>query len=190
MARSSSILSFVARESSLTFTDEGTQTTKTETAPKRFTYYLGPDEACRTASERLALLAHHQTEVSLAHVIEAFSVEKLNKEFFDAYRNHYRLFCDHLLAGEAPVRVFGLVLDGLEGKARDRALKPVRDFVKKLLGRIVSSTSCKKKPGSAAPLRFPPGAEEIRVFSSLCSRQPPPRSISTPVVSPRFSSIP
>ena len=145
-------LSFVARESSLTFTDEGTQTTKTETAPKRFTYYLGPDEACRTASERLAFLATHQQAVSLVHVIDAFSVEKLNKEFFDAYRNHYRCFCDHLLASDAPVRVFGLVLDNLEGKTRDWALKPVRDFVKKLLGRIVFLHFLQKKAWLGCPV--------------------------------------
>ena len=78
-------LSFVARESSLTFTDEGTQTTKTETAPKRFTYYLGPDEACTTAAQRFELLLRLGAAASLPDLIDAFSVEKLNKEFFNDF---------------------------------------------------------------------------------------------------------
>ncbi len=78
-------LSFVARESSLTFTGEGTQTTKTETAPKRFTYYLGPDEACTTAAQRFELLLRLGAAASLPDLIDAFSVEKLNKEFFNDF---------------------------------------------------------------------------------------------------------
>lgn len=75
-------LSFVARESALVFTEEGTQTQRTETAQKRFTYYIGPDEACTTAAQRFDQLAKLGTSAELPHLIEAFSVEKLNDEFF------------------------------------------------------------------------------------------------------------
>ncbi len=133
---------FISREVQL---EEQGQLIRTETAPRRFTYLLGPGESCRTAKERFSLLAARRPATNLTHVLEAFSVEKLNKEFFDTYRDHYRAFCDHLLAGDAPSTVFGLTLDGLEGKVRDRALKPVRDFVKKLLGRLVFLHFLQKK---------------------------------------------
>ncbi len=74
--------SFVARESSLVFTDEGAQTERVETAPKRFTYYLGPSEACTTAAQRFAQLTNRGAAAELSDLIDAFSVEKLNEEFF------------------------------------------------------------------------------------------------------------
>jgi hypothetical protein len=73
---------FAAREA--VFDPEG-NLTKRETAPRRFTYILGPNEACRTAAERFSQLAAKAHGVELKDVIDAFSVEKLNKEFFAAF---------------------------------------------------------------------------------------------------------
>lgn len=56
-----------------------------ETAPRRFTYLLGPRESCRTAAERFSILSAKAHGAAIADVIEAFSVEKLNKEFFTDY---------------------------------------------------------------------------------------------------------
>jgi hypothetical protein len=77
---------FAARES--VFEAEG-NFTKRETAPRRYTYVLGPNEACRTAAERFSHLAAKAHGVELNDVIDAFSVEKLNKEFFSSF---YRAF--------------------------------------------------------------------------------------------------
>ena len=73
---------FAARES--VFDAEG-NFTKRETAPRRYTYVLGPNESCRTAAERFSHLADKAHGVELGDVIDAFSVEKLNKEFFSAF---------------------------------------------------------------------------------------------------------
>lgn len=116
-----------------------------ETATRRFTYVLGPGETRRTAGDRLAVLAAKEGAATLEDVIAAFDVEPVSKEFFARYKEHYAAFCRHLLEGDATARVFGLALDGLEGKALDRALKPVRDFVKKLLGRLVFLHFLQKK---------------------------------------------
>ena len=70
---------FAARQS--VFDAEGS-VAKRETAPRRFTYVLGPNETCRTAAERFAQLSAKAHDSDLTDVIEAFSVEKLNKEFF------------------------------------------------------------------------------------------------------------
>jgi len=63
------------------FDDEG-NLVRHETAPRRYTYVLGPNESCRTAAERFLHLSEKGLSASMQDVIEAFSVEKLNKEFF------------------------------------------------------------------------------------------------------------
>lgn len=63
------------------FDDEG-NFVRRETAPRRYTYVLGPNESCRTAAERFLHLSEKGLSASMQDVIEAFSVEKLNKEFF------------------------------------------------------------------------------------------------------------
>ena len=70
---------FAASES--VFDDAG-NVTRIETAPRRYTYILGPGEACRTPAERFAQLAAKGAGAGLSDVIDAFSVDKLNKEFF------------------------------------------------------------------------------------------------------------
>jgi hypothetical protein len=58
---------FAAKESA--FTDDGTLATK-ETAPRRYTYVLGPNEPCRTPAERFAVLATKAQDATLDDVIE------------------------------------------------------------------------------------------------------------------------
>ncbi|MCX6969105.1 MAG: Eco57I restriction-modification methylase domain-containing protein [Verrucomicrobia bacterium] len=72
-------LTFAARES--VFTPDLQLATR-ETATRRFTYVLGEGERRRTAAQRLSILADRRPELTLADVIDAFSVEKLNREFF------------------------------------------------------------------------------------------------------------
>jgi TaqI-like C-terminal specificity domain/Eco57I restriction-modification methylase len=122
-----------------------------QTATRRYTYVLGPGETRRTAALRLAALSEKRDAATLKDVTDAFSVEKINREFFDTYKAHYQKFCDHLLAGDVPVKVFKLPLRGLSDEARDHALKPVRDFVKKLLGRLVFLHFLQKKGWLGCP---------------------------------------
>lgn len=122
-----------------------------ETATRRFTYVLGHGHECHTASHRLSALAAKGATATLDDVVAAFNVEPVSNEFFARYKEHYTAFCAHLLASDAPARVFRIALDGLDDKARDRALKPVRDFVKKLLGRIVFLHFLQKKGWLGCP---------------------------------------
>ncbi len=69
-------LTYAAKESKL---DEDLKIQTEQTAPRRYTYVLGPDESCRTAAERFAGLP---AATGIADLTDAFSVEKLNKEFF------------------------------------------------------------------------------------------------------------
>ena len=79
-------LSFVAktkvRDAQGTVTDQ-------ETAPKRFTYLLGAGQKVNTPAQRLSAL---QKPVTLQALFDAFSVEVLNREFYENVAAHfYRL---------------------------------------------------------------------------------------------------
>jgi adenine-specific DNA-methyltransferase len=57
------------------------------THPKRFTYVLGANETVRTAISQFESLI--EKKVDLKNLIDAFSVEKLNREFFTIYKSQY-----------------------------------------------------------------------------------------------------
>jgi adenine-specific DNA-methyltransferase len=108
---------FAAKESA--FGNDGTLATK-ETAPRRYTYVLGPNEPCRTAAERFLHLSEKGLIATLDDVIEAFSVEKLNKEFFADFcrafdrvskdiRNHHPKWSDVEVEREAQTLLDRLV---------------------------------------------------------------------------------
>lgn len=133
---------FVCRETSID--DDGNIET-TETNPKRFTYILGPGETRRTAAQRFQELAARRDHAGIKEIVEAFSVERLNKEFFQLYKEHYQAFVDHLIEDtDAPLKVFG-VSSSPGSDEYEIACKPVRDWVKKLLGRIVFIHFIQKK---------------------------------------------
>lgn len=131
--------------------DADGQVLKKETAPRRFTFVLGPGEACTTASQRFLKLSEKGRQATLDDVIDAFSVERLNKEFFTRYKEHYQRFVAHLLADDRPKKIFGISLQAVDETQRDHSLKPVRDFAKKLLGRLVFLHFLQKKGWLGCP---------------------------------------
>lgn len=118
-------LTFVSKTTALN--EMGEFKTK-ETAPKRFTFLLGSNEPCTTAAIRLYELINKEN-VLLSDVTDAFSVERLNKDFFKGYKERYKKFCDYLT-----------------GNAKDN-----RDYVKKLLGRLVFLQFLQKKGWMGVP---------------------------------------
>jgi len=133
---------FVCKETTF---DEAGQIATTETNARKFTYILGPGETRRTAAQRFQELASHRAHAGINEIVEAFSVERLNKEFFQLYKGHYQSFVDHLIQDtDAPSKIFG-VLSYAGSDGYDAACKPVRDWVKKLLGRIVFIHFIQKK---------------------------------------------
>lgn len=121
-------LTFIAKQTS--FNEDG-ELIKTETAPKRYTFLLGENEPCRTAAERLFELISKKkpSSIKLADVIDAFSVERLNKEFFAGYKAQYNKFLKQL-----------------------SDTKQNRDYVKKLLGRLVFLQFLQKKGWMGVPV--------------------------------------
>ncbi len=120
-------LTLVAKDSQLT--DEGIK--EKTTHAKRYTYLLGPSETCKTAAERFETLSIGN--ITFEALVNAFSVEKLSKAFFDEYTLHYKKFIEHLEKTAFKKSVF---------KGDEKA---IRDFTKKLLGRIVFLYFVQKK---------------------------------------------
>lgn len=120
-------LTYIAKQS---FFNENGEFIKKETAPKRYTFLLGINEPCTTAASRILELIdkNNSGSVTLADVTEAFSVERLNKEFFSEYKKHYQTF-----------------LATLSDEKRNR------DYVKKLLGRLVFLQFLQKKGWMGVP---------------------------------------
>lgn len=58
---------------------------RNDTAPRRYTYLLGPNESCRTAAERFELLARKGSDATIADVRAAFDKEPLTREFFKRF---------------------------------------------------------------------------------------------------------
>lgn len=120
-------LTFIAKQTSF---DENGNLITTETTPKRYTFLLGANEPCSTAANRLMELANKKKNgsMSLTDVIEAFSVERLNKEFFNGYKAQYTKFLKTIAD-----------------------TKQHRDYVKKLLGRLVFLQFLQKKGWMGVP---------------------------------------
>lgn len=134
-------LTLVAKDSVLT--DKGVKE-KTINA-KRYTFLLGPSETCKTAAERFEVLSTEK-EITFQTLVNAFSVEKLSKAFFDEYTLHYQNFCDYLQESNYRKSVFNITFPaGATKQDKEKACKPIRDFVKKLLGRIVFLYFVQKK---------------------------------------------
>jgi adenine-specific DNA-methyltransferase len=103
------------------------------TSPKRFTFLLGEGEVTRTAEERFSALMANPAR-NLDSWKECFSVEKISKEFFNQYKSHYQQFCSAII--NTPSQRTAIFNN--EDKA-------IRDFCKKLLGRIVFLYFLQKK---------------------------------------------
>ena len=143
-------LSLIARHKSLN--TDGTIKDK-DTSLSRFSYVLGPSESCRTAGERLTQVAIKQ-EFNVDTLINAFEVDILSKEFFNEYKyTHYNAFVRHISgieikkSGKGKPDVFAEVSKPQATyKSSFRSdPKKVRDFVKRMLGRVLFLYFVQKK---------------------------------------------
>ena len=98
------------------------------TASKRFTYVFGEsDNYYNTPVGRFDAL--QRNGISFENIKDAFSVERLNKDFFNGYKDYYKKFLNYI----------------------DDDTKENRDYVKKLLGRLVFLQFLQKKGWMGVP---------------------------------------
>ena len=111
------------------------------TSPKRYTYVFGSDDLLyRTPIERFNIL--QKKGVSFENLKTAFSVEALSDEFFDKYREQYANFIQYV-TGKRFVKV-GSKWEEKALSIPNAALmqafgyneKKIRDYIKKMMGRI------------------------------------------------------
>jgi hypothetical protein len=151
-------LSFICKESR--FNEEG-QFEEFKTNPKRYTYLLGINESATTAAKRLRELAAKKNTFNfeLKDVIDAFSVEKLNDEFFKKYKEQFQIFNNYLIEDDK-IRYSIFDIDKNE-KEEDKTANelPIRDFTKKLLGRLVFLYFLQRKGWMGVPT--PTGSQKV-----------------------------
>lgn len=143
--------------SSLTTIDADGNFITQNTHAKRYSFVLGGNESCTTATLRLLELRRKlpvfkafetQKGISLKDLTDAFSVEALNNEFFKKYKDiHYKRFWEYI----ANTPEYATVLLNTEETELVKQQKPIRDFVKKMLGRIVFLHFLQKKGWMGCP---------------------------------------
>lgn len=111
------------------------------TSPKRYTYVFGSDDLLyRTPIERFNFLK--KKGISFENLKTAFSVEALSDEFFDKYREQYADFIQYI-TGKRFVKVGSRWEEKVLGESNAALMqafghneKKIRDYVKKMMGRI------------------------------------------------------
>ena len=111
------------------------------TSPKRYTYVFGSDDLLyRTPIERFNFLK--KKGISFENLRTAFSVEALSDEFFDKYREQYADFIQYAtskrfvkVGSKWEEKVLGEPNTALM-QAFNHNEKKIRDYVKKMMGRI------------------------------------------------------
>ena len=111
------------------------------TSPKRYTYVFGSRELLyKTPIERFQFL--QKKGVSFENLQIAFSVEALSNEFFDRYREQYADFIEYI-TGKRFVKSGSKWEEKVCGKQNDVLMqafghdeKRIRDYIKKMMGRI------------------------------------------------------
>jgi adenine-specific DNA-methyltransferase len=117
------------------FDEEEGDFVQKKTDTKRYTYVLGKNESCKTPAERFFKLSEKKSEVDINAIQNAFSVEQLSKEFFEKYKKQFEKFWKYIHTNEE----YNNILFGTDRE------KGIRDFTKKLLGRIVFLHFLQKK---------------------------------------------
>lgn len=126
------------------------------TDSKRYTFLLGPGQSCRTATDNFMALYDKRASLVIKDIEDAFNVEALSKEFFGKYKAQYEAFVNYMVDPANGMRQDFIDTDfdqtGMAAdKIRDREEKPIRDYVKKLLGRIVFLHFLQKKGWLGVP---------------------------------------
>ena len=120
------------------FDEQESDFVQKKTDTKRYTYVLGKNESCKTPAERFFKLSEKRDAVDINAIQNAFSVEQLSKEFFEKYKKQFDKFWKYIASNDEYKKLF------LANESEKKELK-IRDFTKKLLGRIVFLHFIQKK---------------------------------------------
>ena len=156
--KNESVLRFSYVSESWKFADDGSYQ-KESTDTRRFTYLLGEGHRSRTAIQQFEKL--RDSQLSLKDLTKAFSVDAVSDMFFDGYKKQYENIIFYI-TGKRMVKVANKWEERLEGQPCQYIMrqfarvvggdlqsptteKAVRDYVKKLMGRLVFLQFLQKK---------------------------------------------
>ena len=153
-----SVLRFSYVSESWTFGEDGTYK-KESTDTKRFTYLLGEGHRSRTAIQQFEKL--RDSSLSLKDLTKAFSVDAVSDMFFKGYKQQYEDII-YYVTGKRMVKVSNKWEEQQEGTPNAFIMqqfakfpnpeKAVRDYVKKLMGRLVFLQFLQKKGWLGVPV--------------------------------------
>ena len=145
------VLRFSYVSESFAFVEDGSLT-KESTDTKRFTYLLGEGHRSRTAIMQFEDLK--KSALDLKAITKAFSVEALSDLFFKEYKKQYEDIIE-FITGKRMVKVANKWEEQVTGQPCREIMqefsqfpdteKAVRDYVKKLMGRLVFIQFLQKK---------------------------------------------
>ena len=159
--KNESVLRFSYVSEAWTFADDGSYQ-KESTDAKRFTYLLGEGHRSRTAIQQFEKL--RDSSLTLKDLTKAFSVDAVSDMFFDGYKKQYEDIIQYI-TGKRMVKVANKWEEQIKNDPCEEIMqefahfqnpeKAVRDYVKKLMGRLVFLQFLQKKGW----LGVPAGAE-------------------------------
>ena len=171
--KNESVLRFSYVSESWNFAEDGTYK-KESTDTKRFTYLLGEGHRCRTAQQQFEKL--RDSALSLKDLTKAFSVDAVSDMFFKGYKQQYEDIIFYV-TGKRMVKVANKWEERQEGKPCAYIMqqfsrfsnpeKAVRDYVKKLMGRLVFLQFLQKKGWLGVPANEPWGNGDAEFIQHL-----------------------
>ena len=127
------------------------------TDSKRFTFLLGPGQSCRTAAKNFCNLYEKRESLKFENIESAFNVEALSNEFFGKYKEKYDKFVE-FITGKRYLKKGNKYVETKIHEPHPTLYssfknndKLVRDYVKKMLGRIVFLHFLQKKGWLGVP---------------------------------------
>lgn len=168
-----SVLRFSYVSESWNFAEDGSYQ-KESTDTKRFTYLLGEGHRSRTAIQQFEKLK--TSALSLKDLTKAFSVEAVSDMFFDGYKRQYEDIIQYI-TGKRMVKVANKWEEQIKNDPCREIMqefarfqnpeKAVRDYVKKLMGRLVFLQFLQKKGWLGVPVGEPWGAGDAEFIQTL-----------------------
>jgi hypothetical protein len=154
--------------------DEELKEIKSETHPKRYTYVLGETESTKTVVKQFQWLAVQiqNREITIQDLIKTFAVEKISQEFFDGYFHQFKAFVEYVTENTNAFQYFKtqVPLSLTTDEQEKNAERLIRNFVKKLLGRIVFLYFLQKKGWMGVPADKNWGEGERNFMGELFNR--------------------
>lgn len=193
--KSESVLRFSYVSEAWKFAEDGSYQKETTDA-RRFTYLLGEGHRSRTAIQQFERL--RDSSLSLKDLTKAFSVDAVSDMFFDGYKKQYEDIIFYI-TGKRMVKVANKWEERLEGQPCQHIMqqfsrfpnpeKAIRDYVKKLMGRLVFLQFLQKKGWLGVGIHDEWGSGDSEFIQNLFARCNDKDHFIDKVLEPLFNDL-